>query len=289
MRIEEIVKIGLKCGKEREPSGKYEDEFDDSGILNGEPQDEARRVAVGIDIESQELLLVSELSKRGEKIDLVIAHHPEGKTIYNLYKMIKIQEGLLINYGGNSSSAQSYISKAEGKYKKAYGSINYNRSVETAKLLGIPFINIHTPADNMVHKYLQEKFDSAGELTLKEAVDMLLKEEEYAAAEKDGAGPFIASGKESYRCGKIVVDMTGGVEADKTIYPILESAGVGTIVGMHMSEEHLKEAEKHNLNVIIAGHMASDTIGMNLLLDEIEKVEKFEAVIELSGFRRVRR
>ena len=43
------------------------------------------------------------------------------------------------------------------------------------------------------------------------------------------------------------------------------------------------------MNVIIAGHMASDTIGMNLLLDEIEKVEKFEAVIELSGFRRVRR
>ena len=56
-----------------------------------------------------------------------------------------------------------------------------------------------------------------------------------------------------------------------------------------MSNDHLEEAKKHNINVVIAGHMASDTLGMNLLLDEIEKVEKFEKIYEFSGFKRFSR
>lgn len=38
--------------------------------------------------------------------------------------------------------------------------------------------------------------------------------------------------------------MTGGVEASKKMYKAMESAGVSTIIGMHMSEEHLEEARK---------------------------------------------
>ena len=47
--------------------------------------------------------------------------------------------------------------------------------------------------------------------------------------------------------------------------------GIGTVVGMHMSEEHRREAEKNHINVVIAGHMASDSLGMNLFLDKLEE------------------
>jgi putative NIF3 family GTP cyclohydrolase 1 type 2 len=57
---------------------------------------------------------------------------------------------------------------------------------------------------------------------------------------------------------------------------------------MHLSEEHFKKVKDANLNVVIAGHISSDTLGLNLLLDNIEKEEKFE-IIECSGFRRIRR
>jgi hypothetical protein len=40
--------------------------------------------------------------------------------------------------------------------------------------------------------------------------------------------------------------------------------------------------------VVIAGHISSDTLGLNLLLDEIEKEEKLK-IINCSGFRRIRR
>jgi putative NIF3 family GTP cyclohydrolase 1 type 2 len=57
---------------------------------------------------------------------------------------------------------------------------------------------------------------------------------------------------------------------------------------MHIGEEHLKFARENHMNVVVAGHMASDTLGINLLLDELEKKEKIE-VISCSGFRRYSR
>jgi putative NIF3 family GTP cyclohydrolase 1 type 2 len=57
---------------------------------------------------------------------------------------------------------------------------------------------------------------------------------------------------------------------------------------MHFSEEHLESAKKANLNMIIAGHISSDVLGLNLLFDEIEKEEKL-TFTGISGFERIRR
>jgi putative NIF3 family GTP cyclohydrolase 1 type 2 len=82
--------------------------------------------------------------------------------------------------------------------------------------------------------------------------------------------------------------MTGGTEGSRDILKSLSQGGVNTIVGMHMSEEHRKEAEKCHLNVVIAGHIASDNLGINLLLDKVLSGQKIN-IIECSGFRRVAR
>ena len=82
--------------------------------------------------------------------------------------------------------------------------------------------------------------------------------------------------------------MTGGTGGSKEVFPKLANTEIGTIVGMHIGEEHYKEAEKHHINVVIAGHMASDTLGVNLLLDELMKKENLE-IITCSGFTRVER
>ena len=60
------------------------------------------------------------------------------------------------------------------------------------------------------------------------------------------------------------------------------------MICMHMSEDHRKEAEKHHLHVVIAGHVSSDTLGLNLLLDEVEKQERID-ILECSGFTRIKR
>ena len=82
--------------------------------------------------------------------------------------------------------------------------------------------------------------------------------------------------------------MTGGTEGSKNIFESLVNSGVNTIVGMHLSEDHRKEAEKHHVNVVIAGHISSDNLGMNLILDEIQKKDSLK-VLPCSGFRRFSR
>jgi putative NIF3 family GTP cyclohydrolase 1 type 2 len=82
--------------------------------------------------------------------------------------------------------------------------------------------------------------------------------------------------------------MTGGTSGSKDLFDKLAAGGVSTIVGMHIPEEHLTNAKKANINVVIAGHIASDVLGLNLLLDEVEKKEPLE-FLGVSGFERIRR
>jgi hydrogenase maturation factor len=69
----------------------------------------------------------------------------------------------------------------------------------------------------------------------------------------------------------------------------LADSGVGTIVGMHMSNDYYKNAEKYHIRVVIAGHISSDNLGVNLLLDAAENKLGSIDVLECSGFRRYRR
>ena len=86
------------------------------------------------------------------------------------------------------------------------------------------------------------------------------------------------------------MEMTGGTEGNKDVYDKLYKTGVRTLVSMHLSEDHFKKVKDANLSVVIAGHISSDTLGLNLLLDRIEKQAKqtFQT-LDCSGFNRIRR
>jgi hypothetical protein len=71
------------------------------------------------------------------------------------------------------------------------------------------------------------------------------------------------------------------------MYQALATAGVGTIVGMHQTEKHRESAQAARINVVIAGHMSSDSLGMNLFLDELEK--RGVEIVPVSGLIRVSR
>ena len=56
--------------------------------------------------------------------------------------------------------------------------------------------------------------------------------------------------------------------SDEPPVPSSPAPSVGTLVGMHYSEGHRKRAEELKLNLVIAGHISSDVLGMNLILDK---------------------
>lgn len=263
--------------------------FSDTRVLYGDPETEVKKVIAGIDMEEGEVLLTYLLNKDlNQKIDLIIAHHPEGYALSRLFDVMKLQADLLANCGITVSVAEKLMEKRISEIERRLMPINHNRTVDVAKLLRLPLMCIHTAADNCVTNCLKKMFERENPAKLKDLLKLLKNIPEYKIAARLQLPPKIVSGSDENKCGKIFVDMTGGTEGAKEIYEKYASSGVSTIVGMHISEEHLENAKKANLNVVIAGHIASDTLGLNLLLDEIEKKEKLEFVC-VSGFERVRR
>lgn len=263
--------------------------FADTRILNGGPNTEVKRVALGIDMQVGEILLAYLLNQGSrQKIDLIIAHHPEGLALAQLYDVMKLQADMMAHYGVNISVAEKLMEKRISEIERRLLPVNHTRSVDAARVLGLPMMCIHTPADNCVTHFLRKTFDKQKPEKLKDLMSILKKIPEYQKSAKLQAPPKIVNGSENNSCGKIYVDMTGGTEGSKEIFEKYATSGVSTLVGMHFSEEHLENARKANLNMVIAGHVSSDVLGLNLLFDEIEKEERLEFV-GLAGFERIRR
>ncbi len=263
--------------------------FSDTRVLNGNLNLDIRKVIVGIDMQVGEMLLTYLLNKEiDQKIDLIISHHPESYALAQLFDVMKLQADLMAKYGVSISVAEQLMQTRISEIERRIMPVNHTRSVDVARLLGIPMMCIHTPADNCVTHFLKNLFEKKKPERLKDLIKILMSIPEYKKSAKLQVPPKIVNGSDNNKCGKIYVEMTGGTEGAKEIFEKFASSGVSTLVGMHYSEEHLENAKKAKLNVVVAGHVSSDVLGLNLLFDEIEREEKLEFV-GVSGFERMRR
>lgn len=316
MKLREIYELAIKLGTEVDPRGpegisryfedakkeleglkglekdafdreKLVNPFADTRILNGDPDLEVRNIIAGIDVEGPELILVDRLREKGMEIDLAVGHHPEGRALVGLYEVMKIQPDVWADAGLSPSVGDRIITDRMSEVRRSLLPANHQRPIDTARLLGIPFMCVHTPADNLVTAYLMEKVAKNKPLLIGDVIEMLLEEPEYRASAMRGVPPMVLVGDKKSRAGRVIVDMTGGTQGPAKSIGYLVRAGVGTVVAMHMSDKLKETAEKENLNVIIAGHMASDSIGLNRFLDQVEK--NGVTCKAFSGFERVSR
>ncbi|MDI6699255.1 MAG: NGG1p interacting factor NIF3 [Candidatus Saccharicenans sp.] len=295
--IERLLQEEKKAFDKLEPAEKENfdpdrlfNPFSDSRILTGDPETEVRRILTGIDMDAAEMILAYTLNRdTDKKIDLVLAHHPSGRALAQLSQVMALQVDLLTSFGVTPSVAEQLMEKRIGEIERRLLPINHNRAVDAARLLNLPLACLHTPADNCVTRYLTELFREKAPDRLKDVLEILKSIPEYRNSSRNSVPPKILSGSENSRAGRIYVDMTGGTEGSRDIYEKQAAAGISTLVGMHYSEDALEKAKKANLNVIVAGHIASDTLGLNLLLDQIEKESgQVLEIVAVSGFERIR-
>ncbi|MFA6350490.1 MAG: NGG1p interacting factor NIF3 [Candidatus Omnitrophota bacterium] len=288
MKLSEFYNLAVKYGIDKDPRPKNKiKSFPDSAILYGKLDTKIKSILVGIDMEVGELLLADKIrQERG--LDLVLTHHPEGGAWARFYQVMKLQADMFSNLGIPKDVAEQMIDVRMQEVERRVMPNNHMRAVDVARILDMPFMCCHTPADNHVFRFLLALFAKKKPGTVKDIIDILMDIPEYRMAEEDGAGPKIIAGSPLRGVGKIFVEMTGGTEGPREVYDKIYKKGIRTIVCMHLSEEHFKKVKDANLNVVIAGHISSDTLGLNLLLDRIEKEERLE-FIDCSGFRRVRR
>ena len=221
-------------------------------------------------------------------IDLVIAHHPVGKGLAQLADVMELQADVCNYYGVPINVAEGLMRERISEVARGVNASNHQRTVDAAKLMGINLMNSHTPCDNLAAKFLKNFVDERKLERVGELINALKEIPEYKEAMKIGVGPKIFVGSPENHCGKIALsEITGGTEGSAKLYEKMAQAGVGTVVGMHISEEHKKEAESAHVNIVIAGHISSDSLGVNLFVDELEK-QGIE-IIPCSGFTRFSR
>lgn len=314
MKIKEIYNLAIQMGTAADPRGKrgvekwlerakkqfqklskderalYDRErltnpYADTRLLFGESNTRVKTILAGIDISPAEIALAKTLNLN---IDLIINHHPQGKALAALDEVMHMQADLMAASGVPINVAEGVMKARIEQVSRSIAAANHNRTVDAARLAKIPLMCAHTVCDNQVYNFLTEWVDKKKFETVGELVEALKKIPEYKIAAQNNAGPRIFAGAPENRTGKIVaLEITGGAEGSKEVYEKLAQAGVGTIIGMHIKDENRDEALKYHINVVIAGHISSDSLGMNLFLDKL--AAKNIKVIPISGLIRVKR
>lgn len=262
-----------------------ENPYLDSRILNISKDKEVKKILVGIDVDPSEILLAKEIGG----IDLIISHHPLGKGLANLNEVMELQSDVLNQYGIPINVAEGLMKERISEVARGINRLNHQRAVDAAKILKFNLICLHTACDNLAAMFLRKGIERRNDITrIEDIIEFLENIPEYKRAAEFGAGPKIFVGSKESRCGKIALtEITGGTEGSPKLYEKMAIAGIGTVIAMHISEEHKKEAEAANINVVIAGHMSSDSLGVNLFLDELEK--RAIEIVPCSGLIRISR
>lgn len=292
--VKSVLEKRKKAHKESsEKSKKYFDSetltnpYSDSRILFGDPKTSVKKLLTGIDADVAEVLMVDRLNEKGDKIDLLISHHPDGHALSSLHEVMEMQIDMFAKAGVPVNVADALFKERSGEVQRRFNPLNHAKTVDAAKIMKVPLMALHTIWDNMgndfMEKYFASKtFDTAGEVL--EAIEQI---PEFIEAIKGKSGPSLVSGNPSSRAGKVVISFTGGTNPSVKLYEQLAKAGVGTLVEMHVSEDALKKLRELHINVIDAGHMAADSIGANLFMDVLEA--KGVEVLPCSGFVRIKR
>ena len=316
MNIKEVFALAVKCGVAADPRGvagvkkhlihvnkgyekmsKEDKEFFDKEHLSNpypdslihlaEEKREVKRVLAGIDIGAGEVLLASQLNERGKEVDLIIAHHPMGRSMAALHTAMEMQVEIFTQVGVPVHLAEKFLEDRMREVGHSIHPVNNFQIIDLAKALGVNLMNVHTVTDNLVEKFLLNMIKRTKPETLGDLVDELLKIEEYREARRRVAGPKIVSGQSKNRIGKMICEMTGGTNPSNFMYQELVRAGISTVLSMHMKDEAVRKADDSRLNIVIAGHISSDSLGMNLFLDELEK--RGIEIIPCGGLIRVSR
>lgn len=230
----------------------------DSGIIV--EGNNIKKVLIGIDMETPELLLAKELG-----YDCVVSHHPKADScVVDFARVMDVQIKRMVKAGVPINKAQKALKKRQASVELGQHAANYDRVSSAAELMKIPYLNIHIPADfiteKIVQKRLNKTFKKKPKTKLKDIINELNSWEYYQGKV---AQPVIRVGNANDYAGKIEVLMSGGTNGGVEVYKSYFEAGVGTIIAMHIPEDVQKAVIEQNIgNVIIAPHMPSDSIGL---------------------------
>ncbi len=269
---------------------RFRNPFGDVRIVNGPDDVELETVLLGINIGIDELLLADRLRSKGTKIDAVIAHHTTGigVAISLVHDFMPVSIDFMVEEGVPRAKAEECINRyIEEKSQSLEDTARMGP--DTAKLLGFPLACIHTPADYYIGEGVRPVVEAAQPQTVGDVVQALMHIPEVQSAAHIGAEPRVMSGEESWPAGRILLKFGGGYILPPDAYTLLGKAGVNTVLQIGCAPAHARAAQEAGVAIVRIAHAACDNIGINLLLDEVERRLGTLIVIPCNYFERIKR
>jgi len=262
MNTTEIMNMALKLvGWNDIPS--------DSKIHN--PGKNIKRILFGIDIWPKDLVYAKE-----NGFDLVISHHPPCIIVGEGF--LKVMDRYLDIFelaGVTKECAENALFQVKEMWKSS-PYVDFSKSddeiIKQAIELDMPLMNIHLPSDELGRRLLQRVVDGvSSDATVSELITAFEKLDEM---KKTWEIIPLISGNFKSKIRKTIVAHGAGANGGYHVANTLFEAGVDTVIyisffpNQRADGERLREENKGNL--IISGHYASDSLGINPLIDELE-------------------
>lgn len=265
--------------------------YPDSGVVNARSLlVPVKTVVMGIDIGIEEVLVMLDWSRRrGKTIDAFIGHHPEGRIQASFPQILYTHEATLAAHGVDVRPIRDKYDDLVNKLCLDVLSDNYMQIHDSLSYLDVNYLSIHTPSDNAGARYIEHLLARAAPKTLGDVCNRLLAVHEYAYYEGvNNTTPLVVNGSPADPLGRYTLtEFTGGEEGPPESFRAMKAGGVDTVICMHMTDEGLATCKEVGLNVISTGHVTSDSVGLNLFGDILEK--RGIEIIPTSGFVRVSR
>jgi putative NIF3 family GTP cyclohydrolase 1 type 2 len=252
----EIMKIGLKLvnWKKMPP---------DSAIhVKGR---KIHKVLIAVDVTSAEIILAKNLG-----CDAVIAHHPLGCTALNFYKVFDRHIKFMLEHGVPQNKAADAVKKLKDRIEiKSHAHI-YTDVVATARILGMPLVNIHQPCDEYMRRRILDNIKTGNPNLV---IDIIKSIEKIPEFRNSATRIKVRYGSSKNKIGRWALVIAAGTNGGFPIAKAYFEHGISTLIYLHIDYNDLMKMYEENLkgNLIILGHLAGDSIGLNALSDRLEE------------------
>ena len=228
-----------------------------------------KKALFGVDIEIGELLYA-----RDAGYDVVVAHHPvgDGGASVQFTEVMWLQVEQMTEQGIAEPIARAALAERVATVHRRRHMVNPNRVLDTARLIGLPLMNIHLPPDIVTRRFLNgllaEKADPG--MSIGALLEVL---GEIPEMQHSLVKPEVWIGDPDNPVGRAAVAIAGGTNGGYPVFRTYYAAGVKTILAMHIDEAdflRLRAEVPGDCNFVVTGHMPSDSIGINRLIWALE-------------------
>ncbi len=259
MNTEQIMQLALKL------SGFRTIPQDSAIYVKGK---DIRKILFGIDAGVPELLLGRQL-----RCDAVIAHHPQGgSAMLGFYRVFERHVEQMVQAGVPEMEAEQAVRRKKDSLQVENHARNYAHAVSVARLMKMPYMNIHAPLDEIGRQRMMTQVklatDGMPKATVVDVVASLRKLPEFRKAQTE---IMVGLGKSSNKAGRVVVSHAAGTNGGYDVAKAYFKHGVGTLIYIHISPSDLDRLRADGVgNLIVTGHISSDSVGINPFLSELE-------------------